>query len=66
MFTYERLVQNLQDVPTFPGIDAQEIADKLNELMQIGKTPEGGMHRFPYTETETQWKLGLENLIRRR
>lgn len=56
MFTYERLVQNLQDVPTFPGIDAQEIADKLNELMQIGRTSEGGMHRFPYTDTETQAK----------
>lgn len=56
MFSYERLVDTIHEVPTYKGIDAKEVAEKLNELMQIGKTPEGGMHRFPYTETEQQAK----------
>lgn len=56
MFTYERLTQAIDQVPAYPGIDPQEVADKLNELMQIGLTSEGGMHRFPYTTTEKQAK----------
>lgn len=56
MFTYERLIREVQQIPEYPGIDPQEVADMLNELMQIGLTPEGGMHRFPYTTTEKQAK----------
>lgn len=57
MFSHERLVNEIEAVPFYEGIDAQEVAAKVDELMQIGRTKEGGMHRLPYTEVERQAKL---------
>ena len=57
MFSHERLVKEIEAVPFYEGIDAQEVAAKVDELMQIGQTKEGGMHRLPYTEVERQAKL---------
>lgn len=56
MFSYERLINQVNEAPVFEGIEPQEVADKLNQLMQIGLTTEGGMHRFPYTPLEQQAK----------
>lgn len=38
MFSHERLVKEIEAVPFYEGIDAQEVAAKVDELMQIGRT----------------------------
>ncbi|WP_282033603.1 Zn-dependent hydrolase [Metabacillus indicus] len=56
MFSKERLLKELDQTPTYEGIDPLELAEKLSALFEIGKTPEGGVTRFPYTDEENKAK----------
>lgn len=56
IFTKERLLKDLEKCRRFAGIDPREIADKLAKLASIGRTDEGGVTRFPYTEEEKKAK----------
>ncbi|MEK3806745.1 Zn-dependent hydrolase [Bacillus sp. FSL H8-0547] len=56
MFSKERLLKELDQTPSYEGIDPLELAEKLSALFDIGKTPEGGITRFPYTDEENKAK----------
>lgn len=56
IFSKERLLEELDQCPEFERIDSNELADKLSILADIGKTPDGGVTRFPYTNVEKQAK----------
>lgn len=56
IFSKERLLKELNDCPSYEGIDPIEVAEKLSKLADIGKTEAGGVSRFPYTKEETQAK----------
>ncbi|UAL52250.1 Zn-dependent hydrolase [Bacillus sp. OVS6] len=56
IFSKERLLEELDQCPEFEGINSEELADKLSILADIGKTPDGGITRFPYTNEEKQAK----------
>ncbi|MGG4489403.1 Zn-dependent hydrolase [Metabacillus idriensis] len=56
VFSKERLIEELDQCPSYEGIDPTELADKLSVLFEIGKTPEGGITRFPYTKEEKEAK----------
>ncbi|MCM3597309.1 Zn-dependent hydrolase [Metabacillus idriensis] len=56
VFSKERLIEELDQCPSYEGIDPTELADKLSVLFEIGKTPEGGITRFPYTKEENEAK----------
>ena len=56
MFSKERLLKELDQTPSYEGIDPLELAEKLSALFEIGKTPEGGVTRFPYTDEENKAK----------
>ncbi|MEM5016476.1 Zn-dependent hydrolase [Metabacillus indicus] len=57
MFSKERLLKELDQTPSYEGIDPLELAEKLSALFEIGKTPEGGVTRFPYTDEENKAKV---------
>ncbi|RST57600.1 Zn-dependent hydrolase [Siminovitchia terrae] len=56
VFSKKRLLKELNECPSYEGIDPTELAEKLAELAQIGKTEEEGVSRFPYTDKERQAK----------
>ncbi|GIN95535.1 Zn-dependent hydrolase [Siminovitchia terrae] len=56
VFSKKRLLKELNECPSYEGIDPTELAEKLAELAQIGKTEEEGVSRFPYTDEERQAK----------
>ena len=55
-FSKERLLEDLGLCKIYDGIDAGELADKLAELAEIGRTEEGGVTRLPYTDEEKKAK----------
>ncbi|MFT8322442.1 MAG: Zn-dependent hydrolase [Bacillus sp. (in: firmicutes)] len=57
MFSKERLIKEIDFCKPFEGICPMELADKLTALAEIGKTNQGGITRFPYTEEEERAKL---------
>lgn len=56
VFSRKRLLKGLNKCSSYEGIDPIELAEKLNELAQIGKTEQGGVSRFPYTDEERKAK----------
>lgn len=52
MFTYSRLVENIEEIQEYEGINAQEVAEKLAALNAFGRTSEGGFTRAPLTPEE--------------
>ena len=55
-FSKERLLEDLGLCKIYDGIDAGELADKLAELAEIGRTEDGGVTRLPYTDEEKKAK----------
>ncbi len=56
IFSKERLLKELNNCPSYEGIDPVELAEKLDKLARIGRTEDGGVSRFPYTDEESQAK----------
>ncbi len=56
IFSKERLLKELNNCPSYEGIDPVELAEKLDKLAQIGRTEDVGVSRFPYTDEESQAK----------
>ncbi|HEY4552869.1 MAG TPA: Zn-dependent hydrolase [Bacillaceae bacterium] len=56
VFSRERLLQEVDTCASYTGINPEEIAEKLAALAEFGRTAEGGMARFPYTDEEKQAK----------
>ncbi|WP_144460593.1 Zn-dependent hydrolase [Siminovitchia fortis] len=56
VFSKKRLLKELNDCPSYEGIDPAELAEKLAGLAEIGRTVGGGVSRFPYKVEEKQAK----------
>ncbi|MDE5415162.1 Zn-dependent hydrolase [Alkalihalobacterium chitinilyticum] len=56
VFSKERLLQDVEKCKAYPAIDPKVLANRLDELAAIGKTSDGGVTRFVYTDEEKQAK----------
>ncbi|MFZ4453469.1 Zn-dependent hydrolase [Salibacterium aidingense] len=56
IFTKERLLASKPDCREYPSLDPDILAERLAALAEIGKTEEGGITRFVYTNEEEQAK----------
>ncbi|RSL31732.1 Zn-dependent hydrolase [Salibacterium salarium] len=52
----ERLMQGQDDCKKYRYLDSEKLADRLDELSNIGKTDDGGITRFVYTKEEEEAK----------
>lgn len=64
VFSKERLVKEIENCSSYEGIDALELANKLAELFEIGKTEQGGITRYPYTNEEKRAKELFKNWMK--
>ncbi|WP_022793719.1 Zn-dependent hydrolase [Marinococcus halotolerans] len=55
-FSRERLLQTIEESRGFPSIDPEILASRLEGLAAIGRTEEGGITRYVYTEEEQKAK----------
>ncbi|ADC50007.1 allantoate amidohydrolase [Alkalihalophilus pseudofirmus OF4] len=56
VFTDERLLEGVNQCAEYPHIDPATLANRILELAAFGKTADGGVTRFVYTEEERQAK----------
>ncbi|MFD1706014.1 Zn-dependent hydrolase [Siminovitchia sediminis] len=56
VFSKVRLLDDQEHCTSYEGIDPIELAEKLSEIADIGRTDQGGVSRFPYTEEEKEAK----------
>ncbi|WP_100397899.1 Zn-dependent hydrolase [Bacillus sp. FJAT-44742] len=52
----ERLLTDLHNCSSYPGLNAEVLASRLSEMAQIGGLPNRGISRYVYTEEEKEAK----------